>query len=254
MFSWRQTVAVLLVVGSSLGGCGPERPLERQRPERPCAAPTATAAALRDLTEVYGIVGVAVELPGRGAAAWTGASGVADLRTGRPMTARRAGPHRQHHEDVHRNRGAATCRRGPGPAGRARRASTCLALCRATGDDGARMTVRDLLRHTSGLPDHVDGLDWDTFPDWRYRTFTPVPNWSKLALDQPHPEQPWTYSTTNSVLAGMLVEQVTGHDIGYEITHRVIRSARLHDTDRPGDSPYIRGLASAGLHRRRGHH
>jgi hypothetical protein len=50
------------------------------------------------------------------------------------------------------------------------------------------------------MPDHVNALDWDTFPDWRYRTFTPTELVS-LALDQPHPEQPWTYSTTNSVLA-----------------------------------------------------
>jgi D-alanyl-D-alanine carboxypeptidase len=39
----------------------------------------------------------------------------------------------------------------------------------------------------------------------------------------------------------MIVERVTGHDIGYEITRRVIRPLRLHDTSWPGDSPYIQG-------------
>src|SRR5688500_9055762 len=53
----------------------------------PCGTPDRTRAALRDLTAAHGYVGVAVELAGRHCGRWSGATGVADLRTGRPMAA-----------------------------------------------------------------------------------------------------------------------------------------------------------------------
>ena len=238
IFAWRHTVAVvLLVIASSMGSV--PATAELSAPDRPCSAPTSTAAALRDLTEVHGIVGVAVELSGPRCGRWTGASGEADVRTGRPMTSggrvRIGSATKTFTATVVLQLAAEGRVRLNAPVER-----YLPGLVRGNGYDGARITVRDLLRHTSGLPDHVDGLDWDTFPDWRYRTFTPV-ELVRLALDQPHPEPPWAYSTTNFVLAGMIVERVTGHDIGYEITHRLIRPLRLHDTYWPGDSPYIKG-------------
>jgi D-alanyl-D-alanine carboxypeptidase len=237
MFPGRRVVVVLLVVASSIGA-GPAT-AGRTAPDQRCRAPAATDAALRDLTGIHGIVGVAVELFGPRCGRWAVTSGVADLRTGRPMAAGervRIGSTTKTFTATVVLQLAAEGRIGlDAPVER-----YLPGVVRGNGYDGARITVRDLLRHTSGLPDHVNALDRDAFPDWRYRTFTPAELVS-LALDQPHPEQPWTYSTTNSVLAGMIVERITGHDIGHEITHRVIRPLGLHDTYWPGGSPHIRG-------------
>lgn len=203
-----------------------------------CAHP-ATAVALRALTEVHGIAGAAIEVSGPRCGRWSDASGLADLRTGRPMTAGgrvRIGSTTKTFTATVVLRLAAEHRVGldttvehylPG-------------VVRGNGYDGRRMTVRDLLRHTSGLPDHVDALPWESLPQWRFRRFTPA-QLVALALDQPHPSRAWAYSTTNYVLAGMIVERVTGRPVGSEITDRVIRPLGLRDTYWPGDSPSLRG-------------
>ncbi|WP_326556708.1 serine hydrolase domain-containing protein [Micromonospora sp. NBC_01796] len=113
-------------------------------------------------------------------------------------------------------------------------------LVRGNGYDGRRITVRDLLRHTGGLPDHVDALDWDRVESWRLRRFEPA-ELLALALAQPPPPAGWNYSTTNYLLAGLIVGRVTGRDIGAEITRRVIVPLGLRDTYWPGDSVRIRG-------------
>lgn len=128
-------------------------------------------------------------------------------------------------------------------------------LVRGNGHDGRRISVRDLLRHTSGLPDHVDALDWDRVDRWRYRHYSSG-ELVAMALAQPPPGAGWHYSTTNYVLAGLIVERVTGRDIGVEITRRIIGPLGLSDTYWPGDSVRIRGThpcgyALAGGERRR---
>jgi D-alanyl-D-alanine carboxypeptidase len=204
----------------------------------------ATDEALRTLTGVHGIVGVAVEASGTACGRWTATSGVADLRTGRPTAA------------GDRVRIGSTTKTFTATVVLQLAAEGRIALdapverylpgvVRGNGYDGSAISVRDLLRHTSGLPDHVDTLGSDTFPEWRYRTFAPE-ELVRMALAQPHPTGSWTYSTTNYVLAGMIVERVTGHGIGYEITNRLIRPLGLNDTYWPGDSPYLRGSHPQG--------
>jgi D-alanyl-D-alanine carboxypeptidase len=108
------------------------------------------------------------------------------------------------------------------------------------GYDGRKITVRQLLQHTSGLPDHVDALNWDDIESLRYRHFTDR-ELVDLALGLPPPAAAWSYSTTNYILAGMIVEKVTGHRIEDEVTRRIIGPLGLRDTYWPGDSPRIRG-------------
>ncbi|MGI5204482.1 serine hydrolase domain-containing protein [Spirillospora sp. CA-108201] len=51
----------------------------------------------------------------------------------------------------------------------------------------------------------------------------------------------WGCSSTNYLLAGMIIESVTGHPYGDEIRRRVIRPLGLHDTFVPQDAPGIPG-------------
>lgn len=59
------------------------------------------------------------------------------------------------------------------------------------------------------------------------------------------------HSSTNYVLAGMLIEKVTGHPYGEEIDRRVIRPLGLRDTSVPGDEPDIPGTHPRGYVRPR---
>lgn len=111
------------------------------------------------------------------------------------------------------------------------------------GDESRNITVRQLLQHTSGLPDYLQYLDLKkilTAPRTHYDPWQLV----QLALEHPRqfpPGTDWQYSNTNYVLAGILVEKVTGRPFGAEIDRRIIQALGLRDTSVPGDHPAIPG-------------
>nr|WP_284454876.1 serine hydrolase domain-containing protein [Actinomadura madurae] len=111
------------------------------------------------------------------------------------------------------------------------------------GYDGRTITVRSLLRHTSGLPDHMD--TFETIEEFRFRHFEPA-ELVERALALPRPETRWHYSTTNYIIAGLLVEKVTGRTLEDEVRHRIIGPLRLRDTYWPGDETRIRGPHARG--------
>src|SRR4051812_49443726 len=140
------------------------------------------------------MAGAAAEVDDPHCGRWTGASGVADVRTGRPM---RAGE---------RIRIGSTTKSFTATVVLQLAAEHKISLdaavdhylpglIRSNGYDGRSITVRDLLRHTSGLPDHVDALDWDHLQEWRFRPLTP-PEGGAPAPPPPPPHTRWGYSTT----------------------------------------------------------
>ncbi|MEU6197395.1 serine hydrolase domain-containing protein [Streptomyces sp. NPDC047061] len=111
------------------------------------------------------------------------------------------------------------------------------------GNDGRRITVRQLLNHTSGLfnytADEGFGRTYflkDGFFAHRYDTLTPAGLVAIATKHQPAfaPGTSWAYSNTNYVLAGMVIKAVTGHSYAREITDRVIRPLHLTGTSLPG--------------------
>ena len=124
-------------------------------------------------------------------------------------------------------------------------------LVRGDGIDGRRITVRQLLQHTSGLPDYVaQYLADDIFPV-RHRYVAPRDLLDLALAEKAHfaPGQSWEYSNTNYLLAGMLIERVTARPVGEEITRRVIRPLGLRYTYFPvaGDEG-IRAPHPIGYH------
>ena len=124
------------------------------------------------------------------------------------------------------------------------------------GLDG-RITVRMLLRHTSGLfnfsgevcddgtivpgiviPYGATGGQW---LDDRFRTYHPH-ELVESALAEParfEPGEGWSYSNTNYVLARLLVENVTGRSIAEETQRLVVGPLGLTGTALPGASPEL---------------
>ncbi|NUW41148.1 serine hydrolase domain-containing protein [Nonomuraea rhodomycinica] len=72
---------------------------------------------------------------------------------------------------------------------------------------GARITVRQLLQHTSGLPEYFDLVDWT-------KPAIPAEHLELALTREPvaKPGERWFYSNTNYLVAGMLIEKVTGED------------------------------------------
>ncbi|MBZ4320863.1 serine hydrolase domain-containing protein [Streptomyces huiliensis] len=108
-------------------------------------------------------------------------------------------------------------------------------LIRQNGNDGRKITVRQLLQHRSGLPDEEDDLSAMGIEKVRYKHFTPQ-DLLDLALDERplfEPGTDWSYSNTNYIVAGMLIEKITGRWWGDEVKDRIIKPLGLKDTAVP---------------------
>jgi D-alanyl-D-alanine carboxypeptidase len=111
-------------------------------------------------------------------------------------------------------------------------------VVRGNGNDGSRITVRQLMQQTSGLPDYDDVLftkpqDLVGLSHSYYEPRRLV----DAALTQPPrfaPGTKWEYSNTNYILAGLIAERVAERPIGEQITQRVIEPLGLRDTYWPG--------------------
>ncbi|GAA2769241.1 serine hydrolase domain-containing protein [Streptomyces indiaensis] len=178
---------------------------------------------------------------------WTGASGVADTATGRPVTPdmrQRVGSISKTFtavgvlQQVERGR-----IRLDAPVGD-------YLPDLIPGERGREITVRMLLNHTSGIGDYV----LSAFPslaqgsaasleEERFRSVRPV-ELVRMGLAAPATGRPGavpgSYSNTNYVIAGLLLEKVTGRKASTYLTRHVIDRAGLRHTYLPR-TPYIKG-------------
>lgn len=107
-------------------------------------------------------------------------------------------------------------------------------VVRGPGGDGRRITVRQLLQQTTGLPDY-DGLVIEAGGSLRavaHTYYEPHDLLDAALAEKRHfaPGRRWEYSNTNYVVLGLLVQRVTQRPIGEEITRRIIRPLQLRDT------------------------
>ncbi|MEU1814649.1 serine hydrolase domain-containing protein [Streptomyces roseifaciens] len=121
-------------------------------------------------------------------------------------------------------------------------------VVRGNGHDGWGITVRQLLNHTSGIYNYTDDpafrkLLGPGFLEHRFDDHTPE-ELVKTAMAHPPyfpPGKSWRYSNTNYVLAGMVVEKVTGRSYATEIKRRIVRPLGLTATTLPGTAPELPG-------------
>ncbi|MGW1895747.1 serine hydrolase domain-containing protein [Streptomyces sp. NPDC002004] len=113
--------------------------------------------------------------------------------------------------------------------------------------DGDRITVRQLLNHTSGLFDYTDDPSVPA-GEARNQVFTPR---ELVAVAESHPASfppgtGWQYSNTNYIVAGLLVEAVTHHPLARELRARIIRPLGLRATSFPVRTGRISGYHAHG--------
>ncbi|MBW4718596.1 beta-lactamase family protein [Saccharothrix sp. SC076] len=123
------------------------------------------------------------------------------------------------------------------------------------GHDGGRVTLRQLLQHTSGIADYTRRLDdletREGFQRHRFRHLVPR-DLVGLAMTLPPdfaPGTDWGYSNTNYVLAGMILEEVTGRRWREEVHARVLAPLGLRNTSTPGAVPVLPPPHARGYHR-----
>lgn len=109
------------------------------------------------------------------------------------------------------------------------------------------ITVRMLLRHTSGLPRWVMKLDvWKTLHETPNKVWSYEDRFSFIFDDPPVNKagEKWAYSDTNYIFLGWLLESVLKKDY-YDILHeRILEPLELHDTH-PSLKRDIKNLATA---------
>jgi D-alanyl-D-alanine carboxypeptidase len=157
------------------------------------------------------------------------ASGVADLRTGRPM---RPG--------LHFRAGSLT----------KSLVATVVLLLVAEGrlslqdtlqrwlpgilPYGEQVTIRQLLDHTSGVPHNWAAVEQTLYRSsgGRFRVWTPR-ELVALVADQPPsfpPGTAWSYSNTGYLLLGLVVEAASRSTLGQELHRRIFGPLGLHGT------------------------
>jgi D-alanyl-D-alanine carboxypeptidase len=111
----------------------------------------------------------------------------------------------------------------------------------------AAITVRQVLNWTSGI-NHVAVPNKE--PAWFLaHRFDHWEKGSQLAVDEPLAFTPGTmqrYGNADYIVAGLLIERVTGHSWESQVRHRIIDRLGLRGTSAPGDSRDIPGPHAHG--------
>ncbi|WP_051300982.1 serine hydrolase domain-containing protein [Actinomadura rifamycini] len=191
-------------------------------------------AALGDVHEagMYGIFSQVRD----GRDAWRGEAGDADVRTGRPVRA-----HMRQRVGSITKTFVATAILQQVEAGRIGLDAPVGRYLPdlVPGERGERVTVRMLLNHTSGIADYVPAAfpslqepSGRSLDEHRFREVAPerLVRWGLEAPATNEPGERVSYSNTNYVIAGLLLEKATGEDAVRYIERNVIRKAGLRHT------------------------
>ncbi|QXE36808.1 beta-lactamase family protein [Streptomyces sp. GMY02] len=211
-------------------------------PDRTAAAHRATQEAL-DAAVAEGVPGALARADDR-KGTWNGSAGVADRTTDRPRL-----PQDRFRVGSITKTFVATVLLQLEAEGRVDLDDTVDSVLpgvvRGNGNDGRRITLRQLLNHTSGIFNYTSDEELqkkifgEGFFEHRYDTWKPRELVDIALAHQPEfaPGTSWSYSNTNFVLAGMAVEKLTGRPYATEIERRILRPLGLRATTVPSTDP-----------------
>jgi CubicO group peptidase (beta-lactamase class C family) len=100
--------------------------------------------------------------------------------------------------------------------------------------NAANITLKQLLQHTSGIADYTDVLFTQAatnpgvfLQEWQPEELVGLINGVPPLVN---PGEAWRYSSTNFILAGLIIEETTGKTIGREIRDRILTPLGLKNT------------------------
>jgi len=228
------TTALTTVALSSTAGADPLPPLDS-------AALSRAIAGLPD-GEASGAL---VRISGT-AGHWQGTSGVADLRTGRPVP-------RDARFRIGSMTKTFTSTAVLGLAARGRidlNRSVQSYLPDLLPTRYPAITIRQLINYTSGLPPvPIDHKDPAWFLVHRFDTWTPRRMIDLATTGHEIEFEPGTeqhYGNIGHLVAGMVIEKVTGRPYGDTVRDLIIRPLGLFGTSVPGSDPRIHGPHAHG--------
>ncbi|GLF96501.1 serine hydrolase domain-containing protein [Streptomyces yaizuensis] len=114
-------------------------------------------------------------------------------------------------------------------------------LVTGNGHDGSQVTIRQLLNHTSGISDYASNREFfdryigRDFLRNRFHRHTPesLVRWAMRSAPDFAPGTGWNYSNTEYILAGMIIEKVTGTSYEHQVERRILRPLGLRATSLP---------------------
>ncbi|MFI6405325.1 serine hydrolase domain-containing protein [Streptomyces sp. NPDC050548] len=115
-------------------------------------------------------------------------------------------------------------------------------VVRGNGNDGTRITIRQLLQHTSGIHDDLPGYTTpEEYYQQRYDVYSPEQLVARAMAHAPDfpPGKGWNYSNTGYVVLGTIIQKATGQPAHQEIEDRVLRPLGLNQTRWGGTSPTL---------------
>jgi D-alanyl-D-alanine carboxypeptidase len=115
-------------------------------------------------------------------------------------------------------------------------------VVRGDGNDGRKITIRELLQNTSGIYDYTDDLPLVAssrgYIRNRYRSVSSRQLVDIAMRHRPEfrPGTSWGYSNTNYILLGMIIQKVTGQSWAEQVRERIIVPLGLRHTEVPETS------------------
>jgi D-alanyl-D-alanine carboxypeptidase len=174
---------------------------------------------------------------------WQGTSGVSDLRTGRPI----GRDDRFRVGSVTKSLVATVALQLVGER-RLSLSDTVEQWLPGILPYGGQVSVRQVLNHTSGVPDYILRPIVELSRGNRFRSWQPR---ELVALVAGQPQNfpagsAWSYTNTGYVLMGMIIERATGRALGHELERRIFRPLQLRDTSFPVNFPFLLGRHARG--------
>lgn len=115
---------------------------------------------------------------------------------------------------------------------------------------GDEVNLRQLLNMTGGIPDYVPQLEAEMVKDRHNmtRTYSPRELVARVADQKPDfaSGSSWNYSSTGYIIAGMIIEKATGHELGDELEQRIFTPLHLRRTSLPHDTIAFNGRHANG--------
>ncbi|XUL88296.1 serine hydrolase domain-containing protein [Streptomyces galilaeus] len=116
-------------------------------------------------------------------------------------------------------------------------------VVRGNGNDGSRISIRQLLQHTSGIRDDLPGYTTaKEYYQQRHNVYEPEQLVDLAMEHEPEdftPGEGWSYSNTGYVLLDMIIQKAAGHPAHQEIDNRILGPLGLDQTRWMGIAPTL---------------